>query len=63
MCFKLGGNRSIQTIHGANDGKYSKTTKPDAEPAIRTQASAAPLKKLISRLLSLIIPTVPPSKK
>jgi hypothetical protein len=41
MFFKLGGNRSIQTIHGANNGKYAKTTKPGAEPGIGTQASAA----------------------
>jgi hypothetical protein len=26
MCFKLGGDCSVQTIHGANDGKYTKTT-------------------------------------
>jgi len=41
MCFRLGGNRSVQTIHGANDGKYTKTTKPGAEPGFGTKASAA----------------------
>ncbi len=41
MCFKLGGNHSVQTIHGANNGKYTKTTKPGAEPGIGTQASTA----------------------
>ncbi len=41
MCFRLGGNCSIQTIHGANDGKYTTTTKPGAVPGIGTQASAA----------------------
>jgi hypothetical protein len=41
MCFSLGGNRSIQTINGANDGKYMTTTKPGAVPGIGTQASAA----------------------
>jgi hypothetical protein len=41
MCFKLGGNHSIQTIHGANDRKYAKTTKPGAELGVGTQASAA----------------------
>ncbi len=41
MCFKLGGNCSIQTIHGANNGKYAKTTKPGTEPGFGTQASAA----------------------
>jgi hypothetical protein len=37
----LGGNRSVQTIHGAKDGKYTTTTKPGAVPGIDTQASAA----------------------
>jgi hypothetical protein len=41
MCFKLGSNCSIQNIHGANDGKHAKTTKPGAEPGVGTQASAA----------------------
>jgi hypothetical protein len=41
MCFKLGGNRSIQTIHGANNRKHAKSTKPGAELGIGTQASAA----------------------
>ena len=41
MCFRLGGNCSIQTIHGANDRKYTKTTKPGIEPDFGTKASAA----------------------
>jgi hypothetical protein len=41
MCFKLGSNDSVQTIHGANNGKYTKTTKPGAELGVGTQASAA----------------------
>ncbi len=41
MCFKLGSNRSVQTIHGANNGKYAKTTKPGTVLGIGTQASAA----------------------
>ena len=41
MCFRLGGNYSIQTIHGANDGKYTKTTEPGVEPGFDTKASAA----------------------
>jgi hypothetical protein len=41
MCFKLGSNCSIQTIHGANNGNHAKPTKPGAEPGIGTQASAA----------------------
>ncbi len=41
MCFRLGGNRSVQTIHGANDRKYTKTTKPGAELDFGTKAAAA----------------------
>jgi hypothetical protein len=41
MCFRLGGDCSVQTIHGANDGKYTKTTKPGAEPGFGTKASVA----------------------
>ncbi len=41
MCFKLGGNRSVQTIHGANGGKYVKITKPGTVRGISTQAFAA----------------------
>jgi hypothetical protein len=41
MCFKLGSDCSIQTIHGAKNGKYAKTTKPSAEPGVGTQASTA----------------------
>jgi hypothetical protein len=41
MCFRLGGDLSVQTIHGANDGKYTKTTEPGTEPGFGTKASAA----------------------
>jgi hypothetical protein len=41
MCFKLGGDRSVQTIHGANNRNYTKTTKPGSERGIGTRASAA----------------------
>jgi hypothetical protein len=41
MCFKLGGDCSVQTIHGANNKKYAKTTKPGAVPGVGSQASAA----------------------
>ncbi len=41
MCFKLGGDCSIQTIHGANDENYAKTIEPGAEPGVGKQASAA----------------------
>ncbi len=41
MYFKLGGDGSVQTLHGANNGKYAKTTKPGAVPGISTQAFAA----------------------
>ena len=41
MCFRLGGNCSVQTIHGANDGKYTKTTEPGVESGFGTKTSAA----------------------
>ena len=41
MCFRMGGNCSIQTIHRANDGKYTKTTEPGVELGFGTKASAA----------------------
>jgi hypothetical protein len=28
MCFQIGSARSVQTVHGANDGKYTNVTKP-----------------------------------
>ncbi len=43
MCFQIGSARSVQTVHGANDGKYSKVTKPGIELGTGTQASAANL--------------------
>jgi hypothetical protein len=41
MCFKLGSNCSLQTIHGANNRDYTKTTKPGAAPGVGIQAFAA----------------------
>jgi hypothetical protein len=41
ICFKLGGVCSVQTIHGANNGKHAKPNKPGAELGVGTQASAA----------------------
>ena len=41
MCFQIGSARSVQTVHGANDGKYSHITKPGVNLSAGTQASAA----------------------
>ncbi len=41
MCLQIGSARSVQTIHGANDGKYSKVTKPGIKVSMGTWASAA----------------------
>jgi hypothetical protein len=43
MCFQIGSACSVQTVHGTNDGKYSKVTKPGIKLATGTQASAANL--------------------
>ncbi len=41
MCFQLGSTHSVQTVHGANDGKYSKVVKPGVELGLGNKASAA----------------------
>jgi hypothetical protein len=41
MCFQIGCARSVQTVHDANDGKYSKVTEPVVDLSSATQASAA----------------------
>jgi hypothetical protein len=41
MCFQIGSTRSVQTVHGANNGKYSHITKPGVNLGAGTQASAA----------------------
>jgi hypothetical protein len=43
MCFQIGSARSVQTVHGANDGKYFKVTEPGIKLGTGTQASAANL--------------------
>jgi hypothetical protein len=41
MCFQIGSARSVQTVHGANNEKYSHVTKPGVNLGTGTQASAA----------------------
>jgi hypothetical protein len=41
MCFQLGSACSVQTVHGANDGNYSKVTEPGVDLSSTTQALAA----------------------
>jgi hypothetical protein len=41
MCFQLGSTCSIQTVHGANDGKYTKVAKPGIGLGSGNKASAA----------------------
>jgi hypothetical protein len=41
VCFQIGSASSVQTVHGANDGKYTNVTKPGVELGAGTQASAA----------------------
>jgi hypothetical protein len=43
MCFQIGSAHSVQTVHGKNDGKYSKVIKPGIKLGMGTQASAANL--------------------
>ncbi len=41
MCFLLGSTRSVQTVHGTNDGNYSKVHEPGINLSSTTQAPAA----------------------
>ncbi len=41
MYFHLGSTRSVQTVHDANDGKYSKVVEPGVELGLGNKASAA----------------------
>jgi hypothetical protein len=41
MCFQLGGAHSVQTVHGANEGKHNNVPKPGVELCPGTTASAA----------------------
>jgi hypothetical protein len=43
MCFQIGSACSVQTVHGKNNGKYSKATKPRIKLGMGTQASTANL--------------------
>jgi hypothetical protein len=41
MCFQLGSARSVQTVHGANEGKHNNVPVPGVELRPGTPASAA----------------------
>ena len=41
MCFQLGSARSVQTVHGANEGKHNNVPEPDKELQPGTNTSAA----------------------
>jgi hypothetical protein len=41
MCFQLGSARSVQMVHGANDGKYTKVAEPGVDLGSGNKASAA----------------------
>ena len=41
MCFQLSSARSVQTMHGANEGKHDNVPKPGVELCPGTTASAA----------------------
>ncbi len=41
MCFQLGSAHSVQTVHGANDGKYTKVAKPGVDLGLGNKASTA----------------------
>ena len=41
MCFQLGSARSVQTVHGANEGKHNIVPEPGVKLRPGTTASAA----------------------
>ena len=41
MCFQLGSACSVQTVHGANEGKHNSVPEPGVELRPDTKASAA----------------------
>ena len=41
MCFQLGSARSVQTVHGANEGKHNNVPEPGVELSPGTPAPAA----------------------
>ena len=41
MCFQLGSARSVQTVHGSNEGKHDSVPEPGVELCPGTTASAA----------------------
>jgi hypothetical protein len=41
MCFQLGSARSVQTVHGANEGKHDNVPEPGVELRPGTSAPAA----------------------
>jgi hypothetical protein len=41
MCFQLGSAHSVQTVYGANDGKYSKVAEPGVDLGSGNKVSAA----------------------
>jgi hypothetical protein len=41
MCFQLGSARSVQTVHGANEGKHNNVPEPGVELRPGSSAFAA----------------------
>ncbi len=41
MCFQLRSAHSVQTVHGTNNGKYTKVAKPGVDLGLGNKASAA----------------------
>jgi hypothetical protein len=66
MCFQLGSARSVQTVHGANEGKHNNVPEPGVE--LRPAGTKAPQptpRMPISRLSRLLLAkmTPPPRKR
>jgi hypothetical protein len=66
MCFQLGGARSVQTVHGANEGKHNNVPEPGVNCAQQVPRPPQPTPRMpISRLSRLLLAkmTPPPMKR
>jgi hypothetical protein len=63
MCFQLGSTRSVQTVHGANEGKHNNVPEPGVElrPRPLQPTPRMPISRLSRLLLAKMTP--PPMKR
>jgi hypothetical protein len=60
MCFQLSSTQIVQTVHGTNNGKYTKVAKPGVDLGSGNKASAANNSNAEQRPSRLILPMMTP---